>query len=120
MDAVHRKASEPAGGPRREDIVDTMVFKPSDVMLVHFRNVDFNYATKGIVPGWEVPSGAAEGSSITPSTTRFTTFFPEEDGWIFLLGSILRSKIKWNEFGVCCGSSYFPCFVFNSLLLLNY
>ena len=49
MDAVHRKASEPAGGPCREDIVDTMVFKPSDVMLVHFRNVDFNYATKGTV-----------------------------------------------------------------------
>ncbi|KAM5227964.1 ataxin-2-like protein isoform 17-T17 [Ctenodactylus gundi] len=46
VDAVHRKASEPSGGPRREDIVDTMVFKPSDVMLVHFRNVDFNYATK--------------------------------------------------------------------------
>ncbi|XP_058536912.1 ataxin-2-like protein isoform X18 [Ochotona princeps] len=46
VDAVHRKVSEPAGGPRREDIVDTMVFKPSDVMLVHFRNVDFNYATK--------------------------------------------------------------------------
>lgn len=46
---MHRKASEPAGGPRREDIVDTMVFKPSDVMLVHFRNVDFNYATKGTV-----------------------------------------------------------------------
>ncbi|XP_043416133.1 ataxin-2-like protein isoform X19 [Prionailurus viverrinus] len=46
VDAVHRKASEPAGGPCREDIVDTMVFKPSDVMLVHFRNVDFNYATK--------------------------------------------------------------------------
>ncbi|XP_028913483.1 ataxin-2-like protein isoform X6 [Ornithorhynchus anatinus] len=46
VDAVHRKAPEPAGGPRREDIVDTMVFKPSDVMLVHFRNVDFNYATK--------------------------------------------------------------------------
>ncbi|XP_061257501.1 ataxin-2-like protein isoform X8 [Bos javanicus] len=46
VDAVHRKVSEPVGGPRREDIVDTMVFKPSDVMLVHFRNVDFNYATK--------------------------------------------------------------------------
>lgn len=29
--------------------MDTMVFKPSDVLLVHFRNVDFNYATKGIV-----------------------------------------------------------------------
>ncbi|XP_060028971.1 ataxin-2-like protein isoform X19 [Erinaceus europaeus] len=46
VDAVHRKALEPAAGPRREDIVDTMVFKPNDVLLVHFRNVDFNYATK--------------------------------------------------------------------------
>uniref|UniRef100_A0A2R9BHX4 Sm domain-containing protein n=1 Tax=Pan paniscus TaxID=9597 RepID=A0A2R9BHX4_PANPA len=45
-DIVHQKASEPAGGPRREDTVDTMVFKPSDVMLVHFQNADFNYATK--------------------------------------------------------------------------
>lgn len=53
---MHRKASEPAGGPRREDIVDTMVFKPSDVMLVHFRNVDFNYATKGIFLGQGVMS----------------------------------------------------------------
>uniref|UniRef100_A0A2I3GXR7 LsmAD domain-containing protein n=1 Tax=Nomascus leucogenys TaxID=61853 RepID=A0A2I3GXR7_NOMLE len=40
------KASETAGGPCREDTVDTMVFKPSDVMLVHFRNADFSYATK--------------------------------------------------------------------------
>uniref|UniRef100_A0A2I2Z3Z2 LsmAD domain-containing protein n=1 Tax=Gorilla gorilla gorilla TaxID=9595 RepID=A0A2I2Z3Z2_GORGO len=45
-DIVHQKASEPAGGPRREDTVDTMVFKPSDVMLVHFRNADFSCATK--------------------------------------------------------------------------
>uniref|UniRef100_A0A8D0HFI7 Ataxin 2 like n=1 Tax=Sphenodon punctatus TaxID=8508 RepID=A0A8D0HFI7_SPHPU len=46
VDAVHRKVPDQPVGPRREDIVDTMVFKPSDVMLVHFRNVDFNYATK--------------------------------------------------------------------------
>lgn len=47
MDAVHKKVPDQPVGPRREDIVDTMVFKPTDVMLVHFRNVDFNYATKG-------------------------------------------------------------------------
>uniref|UniRef100_A0A8C6XHT3 Sm domain-containing protein n=1 Tax=Naja naja TaxID=35670 RepID=A0A8C6XHT3_NAJNA len=46
VDAVHKKVPDQPVGPRREDIVDTMVFKPSDVMLVHFRNVDFNYATK--------------------------------------------------------------------------
>uniref|UniRef100_A0A803SZZ5 LsmAD domain-containing protein n=1 Tax=Anolis carolinensis TaxID=28377 RepID=A0A803SZZ5_ANOCA len=46
VDAVHKKVPDQPVGPRREDIVDTMVFKPADVMLVHFRNVDFNYATK--------------------------------------------------------------------------
>ncbi|XP_025912692.1 ataxin-2-like protein [Apteryx rowi] len=46
VDAVHRRNPEQPSGPKREDIVDTMVFKPADVMLVHFHNVDFNYATK--------------------------------------------------------------------------
>ncbi|XP_066840331.1 LOW QUALITY PROTEIN: ataxin-2-like protein [Anser cygnoides] len=43
VDAVHRRAAE---APRREDIVDTMVFRPHDVALVRFRNVDFAFATK--------------------------------------------------------------------------
>ncbi|OCT58257.1 hypothetical protein XELAEV_18002195mg [Xenopus laevis] len=46
VDAVHKKTSEQVVGPKREDIVDTMIFKPSDVAVVRFRNVDFNYATK--------------------------------------------------------------------------
>ncbi|XP_040212197.1 ataxin-2-like protein isoform X3 [Rana temporaria] len=46
VDAVHKKTGEQPVGPKREDIVDTMIFKHSDVVLVHFHNVDFNYATK--------------------------------------------------------------------------
>ncbi|XP_018423504.1 PREDICTED: ataxin-2-like protein [Nanorana parkeri] len=46
VDAVHKKTSEQVVGPKREDIVDTMIFKHSDVVLVHFHSVDFNYATK--------------------------------------------------------------------------
>ncbi|KAM4698348.1 ataxin-2-like protein [Rhinophrynus dorsalis] len=46
VDAVHKKTNDQIMGPKREDIIDTMIFKPSDVTLVHFRNVDFNYATK--------------------------------------------------------------------------
>ncbi|XP_077305728.1 ataxin-2-like protein isoform X3 [Lithobates pipiens] len=46
VDAVHKKTTDQAVGPKREDIVDTMIFKHSDVVLVHFHNVDFNYATK--------------------------------------------------------------------------
>ncbi|XP_073414763.1 ataxin-2-like protein isoform X2 [Dendrobates tinctorius] len=46
IDAVHKKTSEQVPGPKREEIVDTMIFKHSDVMLIHFHNVDFSYATK--------------------------------------------------------------------------
>ncbi|XP_071975757.1 ataxin-2-like protein isoform X1 [Engystomops pustulosus] len=46
VDAVHKKTSDQVPGPKREDIVDTMIFKHSDVALVHFHNVDFSYATK--------------------------------------------------------------------------
>lgn len=48
---MYRKVFELVGGFRREDIVDIMVFKLSDVMFVYFRNVDFNYVIKGIVLG---------------------------------------------------------------------
>lgn len=46
VDAVHKKTTDLSVGPRREEIVDTMIFKPMDIVLLHFRNVDFNYATK--------------------------------------------------------------------------
>ncbi|KAG8431992.1 hypothetical protein GDO86_018221, partial [Hymenochirus boettgeri] len=46
VDAVHKITSDQVMGPKREDIIDTMIFKPSDVAVVRFRNVDFNYATK--------------------------------------------------------------------------
>ncbi|XP_068099700.1 ataxin-2-like protein [Hyperolius riggenbachi] len=46
VDAVHKKTNDQAAGPKREDIVDTMVFKNSDVVFVKFQNVDFSYATK--------------------------------------------------------------------------
>ncbi|XP_041092696.1 ataxin-2-like protein [Polyodon spathula] len=54
VDAVHKKPSEQVspGGvglgvpPKREDIVDTMIFKPTDLVTMHFKNVDLNYAAK--------------------------------------------------------------------------
>ncbi|XP_043914510.1 ataxin-2-like protein isoform X2 [Protopterus annectens] len=45
VDAVHKKTSEEVC-PKREEITDTMIFSPSDVILVRFKNVDLNYATK--------------------------------------------------------------------------
>ncbi|XP_006005920.1 ataxin-2-like protein isoform X3 [Latimeria chalumnae] len=46
VDAVHRKNPDQIVGPKREDIIDTMIFKHSDVVMVHFKNIDLNYATK--------------------------------------------------------------------------
>ncbi|XP_016089991.1 ataxin-2 isoform X8 [Sinocyclocheilus grahami] len=46
LDAAHRKSVEPNVGPRREDIVESIIFKSSDVMVIHFKDVDLNYAKK--------------------------------------------------------------------------
>ncbi|TRY88021.1 hypothetical protein DNTS_028273 [Danionella cerebrum] len=46
LDAAHRKNTEPNVGPCREDIVESIIFKSSDVVVVHFKDVDLNYAKK--------------------------------------------------------------------------
>ncbi|XP_051981087.1 ataxin-2-like isoform X7 [Xyrauchen texanus] len=46
LDAAHKKGLEPCMGPRREDIVESIIFKSSDVVVVHFKDVDPNYAKK--------------------------------------------------------------------------
>uniref|UniRef100_A0A4W4HHQ9 LsmAD domain-containing protein n=1 Tax=Electrophorus electricus TaxID=8005 RepID=A0A4W4HHQ9_ELEEL len=48
VDAVHRRCEEngsPAP-PRREEITDTMIFSPADVVTMTCRDVDLNYATR--------------------------------------------------------------------------
>lgn len=50
MDAVHKRSGEegsPSVPPRREEITDTMIFSPSDLVTMICRDVDLNYATKG-------------------------------------------------------------------------
>ncbi|KAF7659525.1 hypothetical protein LDENG_00296040 [Lucifuga dentata] len=49
VDAVHKHGEEDATTsalPRREDITDTMIFSPSDLVTMICRDVDLNYATK--------------------------------------------------------------------------
>ncbi|KAG7271692.1 hypothetical protein CRUP_025553 [Coryphaenoides rupestris] len=46
LDAAHRKSPEPVGGPRKEDIVESIIFKASDVVVVTFKDVDPNFARK--------------------------------------------------------------------------
>uniref|UniRef100_A0A3Q0R8Y5 Ataxin 2 n=1 Tax=Amphilophus citrinellus TaxID=61819 RepID=A0A3Q0R8Y5_AMPCI len=46
LDAAHRKSTEPSTGPRKEDIVESIIFKASDVVVVTFKDVDLNFARK--------------------------------------------------------------------------
>lgn len=51
MDAVHKRNEEEgstSAPPRREDITDTMIFSPSDLVTMICRDVDLNYATRGM------------------------------------------------------------------------
>ncbi|XP_076857071.1 ataxin-2-like protein isoform X2 [Brachyhypopomus gauderio] len=57
VDAVHRRCEEngsPAP-PRREEITDTMIFSPADIVTMTCRDVDLNYATRD--PFSEVATG---------------------------------------------------------------
>ncbi|XP_059192369.1 ataxin-2 isoform X10 [Centropristis striata] len=46
LDAAHRKSPEPSIAPRKEDIVESIIFKASDVVVVTFKDVDLNFAKK--------------------------------------------------------------------------
>ncbi|TNN59116.1 Ataxin-2 [Liparis tanakae] len=46
LDAAHKKSPEPSIAPRKEDIVESIIFKASDVVVVTFKDVDLNFARK--------------------------------------------------------------------------
>ncbi|XP_076008141.1 ataxin-2-like protein isoform X2 [Genypterus blacodes] len=47
VDAVHKRTEEDGSAlPRKEEITDTMIFSPSDLVTMVCRDVDLNYATR--------------------------------------------------------------------------
>ncbi|XP_060699589.1 ataxin-2 isoform X2 [Hemiscyllium ocellatum] len=49
LDAAHRKNIESSSrelGPKREDIVESIIFKSADVVMLHFKDVDLSYARR--------------------------------------------------------------------------
>ncbi|KAM4649563.1 ataxin-2 isoform 6-T6 [Amazona ochrocephala] len=46
LDAAHRKTAESTLGPKREDILESILFKSSDFVMVHFKDMDTNYARR--------------------------------------------------------------------------
>lgn len=47
LDAAHQKTAESSPGPKREDIIESILFKSSDFVMVQFKDMDSSYARKG-------------------------------------------------------------------------
>ncbi|XP_036610812.1 ataxin-2 isoform X12 [Trichosurus vulpecula] len=46
LDAAHKKTTDSSPGPKREDIVERILFKCSDFVVVQFKDMDSNYARR--------------------------------------------------------------------------
>lgn len=64
VDAVHKRNDEEgstSAPPRREDITDTMIFSPSDLVTMICRDVDLNYATRDTFTDTAISSSRING-----------------------------------------------------------
>ncbi|KAL7986629.1 hypothetical protein Chor_012912 [Crotalus horridus] len=46
LDAAHQKTAESSLGPKQEDIIESILFKSSDFVMVHFKDMDSSYAQR--------------------------------------------------------------------------
>ncbi|KAG8146010.1 hypothetical protein E2320_012436 [Naja naja] len=46
LDAAHQKTAESSLGPKQEDIIESILFKSSDFVMVHFKDIDSSYAQR--------------------------------------------------------------------------
>uniref|UniRef100_A0A667XB11 LsmAD domain-containing protein n=1 Tax=Myripristis murdjan TaxID=586833 RepID=A0A667XB11_9TELE len=64
VDAVHKRSEEEgstSAPPRREEITDTMIFSPSDLVTMICRDVDLNYATRDSFTDTAISSSRVNG-----------------------------------------------------------
>uniref|UniRef100_A0A3B4EF86 LsmAD domain-containing protein n=1 Tax=Pygocentrus nattereri TaxID=42514 RepID=A0A3B4EF86_PYGNA len=63
VDAVHKRcdADGSSAPPRREEIMDTMIFSPTDVVTMTCRDVDLNYATRDTFTDVAISSSRVNG-----------------------------------------------------------
>ncbi|XP_069011715.1 ataxin-2-like protein [Embiotoca jacksoni] len=64
VDAVHKRSEEAgstSGLPRREDITDTIIFSPSDLVTMICRDVDLNFATRDTFTDTAISSSRING-----------------------------------------------------------
>ncbi|PWA16693.1 hypothetical protein CCH79_00017496 [Gambusia affinis] len=64
VDAVHKRSEEEGSSsapPRSEDITDTMIFSPTDLVTMICRDVDLNYATRDTFTDTAISSSRING-----------------------------------------------------------
>ncbi|XP_062381636.1 ataxin-2-like protein isoform X2 [Sardina pilchardus] len=63
VDAVHRRGDGEGSiaPPRREEITDTMIFSPNDLVTMTCKDVDLNYATRDTFTDTAISSGRVNG-----------------------------------------------------------
>ncbi|XP_031416439.1 ataxin-2-like protein isoform X2 [Clupea harengus] len=62
VDAVHRRDDDTSTLlPRREEITDTMIFSPNDLVTMTCKDVDLNYATRDTFTDTAISSGRVNG-----------------------------------------------------------
>ncbi|XP_077481523.1 ataxin-2-like protein isoform X2 [Stigmatopora argus] len=64
VDAVHKRTEEDgstSAPPRREEITDTMIFSPSDLVTMTCKDVDLNYATRDTFTDTAISSTRVNG-----------------------------------------------------------
>uniref|UniRef100_A0A3Q3VKR6 LsmAD domain-containing protein n=1 Tax=Mola mola TaxID=94237 RepID=A0A3Q3VKR6_MOLML len=64
VDAVHKRSEEEGSSsapPRREEITDTMIFSPSDLVTMICRDVDLNFATRDSFTDTAISSNRVNG-----------------------------------------------------------
>ncbi|XP_032458818.1 ataxin-2 isoform X16 [Phocoena sinus] len=49
LDAAHEKSTESSSGPKREEIMESILFKCSDFVVVQFKDMDSSYARRGFI-----------------------------------------------------------------------
>lgn len=61
LDAAHEKSTESSSGPKREEIMESVLFKCSDFVVVQFKDTDSSYARRGRL-GFPQSSNGVMGS----------------------------------------------------------
>lgn len=108
MDAVHKLRTEDGDGcgggtsahPRREEITDTMIFSPSDLITMTCRDVDLNYATRGMYACtfnlWSVASNASFNIDLIWSGVDWLRLSLYVCRHLYRLGDQLVQSKRWS------------------------